>query len=30
MGWSPLAGIIFALLSLAAFAVGSCVAAWRF
>ena len=38
MGWSPqrqhvkhqIAGIIFALLSLTAFAVGSCVAVWRF
>jgi hypothetical protein len=38
MGWSPqrqhvkhqVTGIIFALLSLAAFAVGSCVAAWCF
>jgi hypothetical protein len=38
MGWSPqrqhvkhqVAGIIFALLSLVAFSVGSCVAAWRF
>lgn len=38
MGWSPqrqhvkhqVAGIIFALLSLGAFSVGSCVAAWRF
>jgi hypothetical protein len=38
MDWSPqrqhvkhqVAGIIFALLSLVAFSVGSCVAAWRF